>query len=213
VLSPGKAWRRVTVDCGSYQSCTDDLAEGALTEPIALEHLVVKTRSDAVTGMANWMLSLQLLALFGVANGTPILATKLLQDRFGLPLDCGLNLPDGEPLFGASKTFRGIILSVLCTSGAAVLLHVDWSTGATIATMSMLGDLFSSFIKRRRHLQPHAQVFGLDQIPEALLPLLVVKAQFNLTAPHIAGLVLAFVVLEVVLSRILFRLKIRDHPY
>jgi CDP-diglyceride synthetase len=175
--------------------------------------LIVEVPFDLVTGMADWMLCLQLLVLLGVANGTPILATKLLQDRFGLPLDCGLNLPDGEPLFGASKTFRGVILSVLCTSGAAVLLHVDWSTGATIAAMSMLGDLFSSSIKRRLHLQPHAQVFGLDQIPEALLPLLVVKAQFNLTAPHIAGLVLAFIVLEVVLSRILFRLKIRDRPY
>ena len=105
------------------------------------------------------------------------------------------------------------MLSVLCTSGAAVLLYLDWSTGATIAATSMLGDLFSSFIKRRLHLQPHAQVFGLDQIPEALLPLLLVKAQFDLTSLHIAGLIFAFVVLEVVLSRILFRLKIRDRPY
>jgi CDP-2,3-bis-(O-geranylgeranyl)-sn-glycerol synthase len=143
----------------------------------------------------------------------PIMATELLQDRFRLPLDCGLILPDSEPLFGASKTFRGIILSVLCTSGAAVLLHMDWSTGAIIGATSMLGDLFSSFIKRRLHLPPHAQAFGLDQIPEALLPLLVVKAQFNLTILHIAGLMLAFVVLEVVLSWILFRLKIRDRPY
>jgi CDP-2,3-bis-(O-geranylgeranyl)-sn-glycerol synthase len=175
--------------------------------------LFVTRGSEVASGMANWMLSLQLLALLGVANGIPILATKLLQDRFRLPLDCGLILPDSEPLFGASKTFRGVVLSVLCTSGAAVLLHLDWSTGATIAAMSMLGDLFSSFIKRRVHLQPHAQVFGLDQIPEALLPLLVIKAQFNLTGLHITGLVLAFIVLEVVLSRILFRLKIRDRPY
>jgi CDP-archaeol synthase len=166
-----------------------------------------------MTGMADWMLSLQLLALLGIANGTPILATKLLQDRFGLPLDCDLNLPDGEPLFGASKTFRGIILSVLCTSGAAVLLHLDWSIGATIAGLSMLGDLFSSFVKRRLHLPLHAQAFGLDQIPEALLPLLAVKAQLDLTSVDIAVLVIAFIALELVLSRILFRLKIRDRPY
>jgi CDP-2,3-bis-(O-geranylgeranyl)-sn-glycerol synthase len=31
--------------------------------------------------MADWILSLQLLALLGVANGTPIFAKKLLQDR------------------------------------------------------------------------------------------------------------------------------------
>jgi len=183
-----------------------------LNKPCRLP-FIVSTEPDVAGGMNNWLLSIQLLALLGIANGTPILATKLLQDRFGVPLDCGLILPDREPLFGASKTVRGVTLSVLCTAAAAVLLHLDWSTGAIIAAISMLGDLFSSFIKRRLHLPPHAQAFGLDQIPEALLPLLVVKAQFNLTSLHIAGLVLAFIVLEVVLSRILFRLKIRDRPY
>lgn len=163
--------------------------------------------------MANWTLSLQLLVLLGVANGIPILAKKLLQDRFNLPLDGGLILPDGEPLFGAAKTVRGVILSIACTTGAAILLNLDWSIGATMAGMSMLGDLFSSFVKRRLHLPLHAQVFGLDQIPEALLPLLAVKARCNLTSGDIAVLVIAFVVLELGLSRLLFRLKIRDRPY
>ncbi|WP_262271090.1 CDP-archaeol synthase [Microvirga yunnanensis] len=163
--------------------------------------------------MANWMLSLHLLALLGVANGIPILAKKLLQDRFSIPLDGGFTLPDGEALFGASKTIRGIILSIVCTTGAAVLLNLDWSIGATMAGMSMLGDLFSSFIKRRIHLRPHDQALGLDQIPEALLPLLAVRASFSLTSGDIAVLVTAFIVLELVLSRLLFRLKIRDRPY
>jgi CDP-2,3-bis-(O-geranylgeranyl)-sn-glycerol synthase len=175
--------------------------------------LLVETHSDVVTGMANWTLSLQLLALLGVANGIPILARKLLQDRFDIPLDGGLALPDGEPLFGASKTIRGVILSVVCTTGAAALLNLDWSIGAIMAGMSMLGDLFSSFVKRRIHLQPHDQALGLDQIPEALLPLLAVKARFNLSSGDIAVLVIAFIVLELVLSRLLFRLKIRDRPY
>jgi CDP-2,3-bis-(O-geranylgeranyl)-sn-glycerol synthase len=82
-----------------------------------------------------------------------------------------------------------------------------------MAGMSMLEDLFSSFVKRRLRLQPHDQAFGLDQIPEALLPLLAVKAQFNLTSGDIAVVVFAFIILELVLSRILFRLKIRDRPY
>ena len=47
----------------------------------------------------------------------------------------------------------------------------------------------------------------------ALLPLLIVKEQFNLTSNDIAVLVIAFIVLELVLSRILFRLKIRDRPF
>jgi CDP-diglyceride synthetase len=180
---------------------------------ICLQSLIVEVPYDVVTGMADWMLSLQLLALLGIANGTPIVAKKLLQDRLSAPLDGGITLPDGEPLFGTSKTVRGVILSVVATAGSAALLHLDWSTGATIAGLSMLGDLFSSFVKRRLHLPLHAQAFGLDQIPEALLPLLIVKEQFNLTSNDIAVLVIAFIVLELVLSRILFRLKIRDRPF
>jgi CDP-archaeol synthase len=180
---------------------------------ICLQSLIVEVPYDVVTGMADWMLSLQLLALLGIANGTPIVAKKLLQDRLSASLDGGITLPDGEPLFGTSKTVRGVILSVVATAGSAALLHLDWSTGATIAGLSMLGDLFSSFVKRRLHLPLHAQAFGLDQIPEALLPLLIVKEQFNLTSNDIAVLVIAFIVLELVLSRILFRLKIRDRPF
>ena len=180
---------------------------------ICLQSLIVEVPYDVVTGMADWMLSLQLLALLGIANGTPIVAKKLLQDRLSAPLDGGITLPDGEPLFGTSKTVRGVVLSVVATAGSAALLHLDWSTGATIAGLSMLGDLFSSFVKRRLHLPLHAQAFGLDQTPEALLPLLIVKEQFNLTSNDIAVLVIAFIVLELVLSRILFRLKIRDRPF
>ncbi len=163
--------------------------------------------------MTDWTLSLQLLLLLAVANGTPILAKWLLRDRFSAPLDGGIILLDGEPLFGAAKTVRGIVLSIVCTAAAAFLLHLDWRTGALIAAMSMLGDLGSSLIKRRLHLPPHAQAFGLDQIPEALLPLVVIKAQFNLTSVDIAVLLIAFTVLELVLSRLLFWFKIRDRPY
>jgi len=180
---------------------------------IGLLSLIVEVPYDVVIGMADSMLSLQLLALLGIANGTPIVARKLLQDRLSAPVDGGIILPDGEPIFGNSKTVRGVILSVVTTTGSAVLLHLDWSTGATIAGLSMLGDLFSSFVKRRLHLPLHAQAFGLDQIPEALLPLLIVKEQFNLTSNAIAVLVITFIVLELVLSRILFRLKIRDRPF
>ena len=175
--------------------------------------LIVRLTPAVIFLMTDSMLSLQLLLLLAIANGTPILAKWLLQDRFSAPLDGGIILHDGEPLFGAAKTLRGIVLSIVCTAAAALLLHLDWRTGVWIAAMSMLGDLGSSFIKRRLHLPPHAPAFGLDQIPEALLPLVVIKAQFNLTSVDIAILLIAFIVLELALSRLLFWLKIRDRPY
>ncbi len=52
----------------------------------------------------------------------------------------------------------------------------------------MLGDLSSSFVKRRLRLKLHAQVFGLDQIPEALLPLLLVQDHLGLSWLDITAL-------------------------
>ncbi len=82
----------------------------------------------------------QVLPLLGVANGTPVFATRLFGTRFGTPLDGELNFLDGRPLFGASKTVRGLVLSILCTLLAAMLLDFEWITGAGLAAASMFGD-------------------------------------------------------------------------
>src|SRR5690349_7281051 len=113
------------------------------------------------------LLLFYLLILLGVANSTPIFAKNLLGDRFAAPLDGGCVLPDGRPLFGRSKTIRGVILSIAGTALAAALLGLGWSAGAILAAGAMLGDLASSFTKRRLGLAPHAQAFLLDQVPEA----------------------------------------------
>lgn len=156
---------------------------------------------------------LALILLIGVANGSPILAKTLLKDRFATPLDFGLKLPDGQPLFGSSKTLRGLVVAVAATAITAELVGLRWRTGAAIAALAMLGDLASSSLKRRLRLAPHAQASGLDQIPEALLPLYVLRAHLNLGGWEIAVMTGAFVVLEIWLSRLLFRLRIRDRPY
>lgn len=153
------------------------------------------------------------LLLLGVANGTPVFAHKLLKERFATPLDGGMTLADRQPLFGAAKTVRGLALSIAATTLAGGLLGLDWSTGALFAAASLAGDLLSSFTKRRLGLSPHAQAFGLDQIPEALLPLLLLQDSLGLSAVDIAATVAAFVILTVILSPILFSLNIRDRPY
>ena len=155
----------------------------------------------------------KVLVLLGVANGTPIFATRLFGKRFGAPLDGALKLADGRPLFGPSKTVRGLVLSLLCTTFAAMLLDLEWITGAGLAAASMLGDLLSSFIKRRLALRTHSQAFGIDQIPESLLPLLLLQGQLGLGGSDIAFVVVVFIVLELALSRLLFKLHIRDRPY
>lgn len=161
----------------------------------------------------HFLLIVEVLMLLGVANGTPIFAKRLFGQRFSAPLDGGLKFLDGRPLFGPSKTVRGLVLSVACTTLAAPLLGFEWITGAGLASASMFGDLLSSFIKRRLGLRTHSQAFGLDQVPESLLPLLLLQEHLGLGGGDIALIVTVFIALELLLSRLLYKLHIRDRPY
>lgn len=148
-----------------------------------------------------------------IANGTPILATKLFGSHGATPIDFGLRLADGESLFGVSKTWRGIAVSLIATAACGAALGMGWRLGLTMAAASMGGDLCSSFLKRRLRLPVHSQAPGVDQIPEALLPLIAARFEIPLTWGEIAVLILVFTVAEILLSRLLFRLHIRDRPY
>lgn len=159
------------------------------------------------------LLLTQLLFLLIVANGGPVIGRALFKDVAGQPVDGGWVFVDGQPLFGRSKTVRGLVLSLLLTTAVAVLLGLTWWLGALIAIGAMVGDLASSFSKRRLRLPPSSQALGLDQIPESLLPLLLIKPWLPIALADIALVVVAFVIVELALSRVLYRLRIRERPY
>jgi CDP-diglyceride synthetase len=156
---------------------------------------------------------LKVIALLAVANGTPIFLKRLLVDRWGAPIDFGLVLQDGQPLFGRSKTIRGVLLATACSAFAAMIIGLPARLGALIGVAAMAGDLLSSFIKRRLKLAPSSQAPGLDQVPEALLPLLLAARPLGFGAFDIALGVALFWVGEIVLSRLFYWAGIRDRPY
>ena len=153
---------------------------------------------------------LQLLALMTLANGTPIVAKKIFGPRFSFPLDAGTIFFDGRPLFGPSKTIRGILISVLAS---APLAGLDLTIGAIVAGAAMAGDLFSSFVKRRLNYPPSSQALGFDQVPESLFPMLACRDALSLTIADIALAVGIFFIGALILSRFLFRAHLRDEPY
>lgn len=159
------------------------------------------------------MLVIKILFLLLLANGTPVIAKKILGPRLAYPLDGDKKFVDGRPLLGASKTVRGIILSIFVTSVGAVLIGYSIQTGVLFVTVSMAGDLVSSFIKRRLDLPPSSRALGLDQFPESILPLLFCWQTFGLDIPTAAAIVVIFFFGELILSRVLFRLHVRDRPY
>ena len=157
--------------------------------------------------------ALLLLVLIGAANTAPLFAKKWFGNRGAWPLDGGVRWFDGEPVFGHSKTVRGLVIAISVPALLAIAMRHPMWQGAVIGFAAMAGDLFSSFCKRRMRLQPSSQAWGLDQIPEVLLPAWVARAWFDLSALDVAAIVVVFFVLEVVLSKLLFRLKLRDRPY
>jgi CDP-diglyceride synthetase len=159
------------------------------------------------------LLILHMLILLALANGTPVFIADILGDRFASPIDGGAKFIDGRPLFGASKTFRGVFFSILVTSACGPLVGPSWRIGALLAAVAMAGDLFSSFLKRRMNLPAGGRAIGLDQVPESLFPLLACRSALPLTALDIVGTVAIFFVGELLLSRLLYRLHLRDHPY
>jgi CDP-2,3-bis-(O-geranylgeranyl)-sn-glycerol synthase len=147
-----------------------------------------------------------------LANGTPVMAKKFSAVTSRIPSTAASAFLDGRPLFGHSKTVRGVVLAVLVTSAAAPLVGFGWRIGALIGSLAMAGDLFSSFVKRRLDLPPSSRASGLDQVPESLFPLLACRNLLALTIADIGACVVLFFIGEVVLSRVLYALHLRDRP-
>ncbi|MDJ0833856.1 MAG: CDP-archaeol synthase [Gammaproteobacteria bacterium] len=150
---------------------------------------------------------IDLLLLIVVANGTPLVVSKLLDGRMQLALDFGYRLPDQQPLLGPSKTWRGLLGSLLVTAFCAWVLGYPPLIGFWTALISMLGDAGSSFIKRRLGKPSSSPFLLLDQVPESLLPALVMADQFSLGLAAVFNLVLLFTLIDLALSRSLLKLR------
>lgn len=146
---------------------------------------------------------MQLLVLLIVANGAPVLARLLLRQKLAWPLDLGRNFTDGRRLLGPGKTFRGVVAALLATSLFAILLGLPFLVGVLVGFGAMVGDALSSFIKRRVGVAPHTSLLGVDQIPESLLPLILIQPILDADDLTLLGILLAFCIAELVLSWLL----------
>lgn len=162
--------------------------------------------------MQPWRIA-ELLILLALANGAPVIAKKIFRDHLSAPLDGGALFFDGRPVFGPSKTVRGVILALGATALGATLLGLGWQTGILVAALAMAGDLLSSFIKRRLGRPASSRAIGLDQIPESLLPLLACRGLLLLSWADVLAVAALFLVGELLLSRLLYKAHIRDQPY
>lgn len=138
------------------------------------------------------------LALLVVANAAPIFAAGLVRGRWSYPLDCGRTLADGQRLFGAHKTWRGLAAGIAAATLAAWVVGLPLWLGAGFAAVSLMADAASSMAKRRLQLPPGTELTGLDQLAEAVVPQLVFAQLLKIDLAGMLMVTATFIFLDVV---------------
>ena len=159
------------------------------------------------------LIFLELFVMLVLANGAPVVAARILGRRWSGPVDRGRLWRDGRPLLGASKTWRGVISGTLACGLFALLTGIELLFGLLFGLLGLVGDMISSFIKRRAGLASSARAMGLDQVPEALLPMILAWYWLELSGQVVVGVVVLFTISNIALSPLLFRLGIRHQPH
>jgi len=149
------------------------------------------------------------LALLMAANATPVIVAKLTQDRWAAPLDFGCVLPDGERLFGSHKTWRGLVAGVFACALVAAFMQLPWWVGASFAMASLMADALSSAVKRRMKMPAGTEILGLDQLGEALVPLLLLARPLSLDGEDVAVVTVVFTALDIAVARLRHRRWLR----
>ncbi len=152
------------------------------------------------------------LGMVVCANAAPVLAALLCGSTLSRPIDGGRRWRDGHRLLGGSKTWRGVVASLAATAAVSAWWLGEPLTGLVVAVLAMAGDLGSSFLKRRRGLRSGADVPGLDQLPESVLPLLALRGPMGLGVGELLVATIAFFALDLVGTRLLAVLRARRRP-
>jgi hypothetical protein len=151
--------------------------------------------------MSQWPAASALLLLIA-ANLLPWALGRLCQGRWGAPLDFGFARPDGRRLLGDHKTWRGLAAALFGTTLLARALGLPWWVGAEFGALAMLGDCFSSAWKRYRRYGPGRETFAMDQLPEALLPLIVMRGTLSLSWLQVIAVTAVFALLDMLSMRV-----------
>lgn len=137
----------------------------------------------------------------------------LLNKKLNTAVDFGAKMVDGNPVFGASKTWRGVLATLLISPIGALIFDYAAEIGILIALGAISGDLFSSFVKRRLGMEPSSKALLLDQIPESLIPVLMMIQIFNLSLLGVLFIVFAFVVIDMIITYFLYHWRILRKSY
>jgi predicted MPP superfamily phosphohydrolase len=130
-------------------------------------------------------LFIRLLILLWLVNLAPPFLAQIFESKWNSPIDGGYLFLDGRPMFGKHKTIRGVLAGIITGGLIGPALGFPLWLGLCAGFLSMLGDLLSSFLKRRFSFTSGDAVPGLDQIPEGLLPFISITPYYSLSVGYV----------------------------
>lgn len=145
---------------------------------------------------------LRIIIFLLLVNGLPPLFAVFAQSWLNYRLDAGKTWFDGWPLFGSNKTVRGLTVSICGGTLGFQVLGQSWLIACITATLAMTGDLVTSFIKRRIHIESGKDFPILDQTFESLFPLLFLNYFVELNIIQNIAILLVFITFAYSSSRI-----------
>jgi len=146
------------------------------------------------------------------ANAIPVLTGG------GINVDFGKTLPDGRPIFGRNKTFRGFVAGLAAGTVAGLaesyLFNYAIIFGFIVSLGALMGDLTGAFLKRRLNIPPGGLLPVVDQIDFIIGAIL-----FSLLLPmppdwelYIAVLIITPPV-HLLTNYLAYRLKLKNNPW
>jgi CDP-2,3-bis-(O-geranylgeranyl)-sn-glycerol synthase len=130
----------------------------------------------------------------------------------GPPLDGGEKWLDGKPFLGSHKTLRGCIVGVL--AGLLIgFLQGNALAGVTQGFGAILGDLLSSFLKRRWDLAPGASAPVLDQLDFIVVAIILSQPFTRATLQEMVIIIMVTIPIHYLSNYLSWMLKMKEHPW
>ncbi len=130
----------------------------------------------------------------------------------GPPLDAGETWLDGKPFLGNHKTLRGCIVGIL--AGLLIgVLQGNMLSGLAQGVGAILGDLISSFFKRRWDVAPGESFPLLDQLDFIVVAVILSQPFTRATLTEIIIILVVTVPIHYLSNYVSWMLKMKEHPW
>ena len=172
--------------------------------------------------MNDYIAAILFFAPAGLSNMTPVAASMLpVLKRWNTPLDFGKTWR-GERIFGANKTWRGLVAGTLVGGVSAIIIgwlnpnvlgpYNQFLAGLLLGFGALAGDAIESFFKRQLKIAPGKTWFPFDQIDYIIGGLLAVRLVAPIPLWVVGTAFFVYFVLHLIVVYVFYKLGVRDQP-